>query len=399
MAMKKVIGWVAAAALLWGAAPVGAQSLTADEILSTVSVRAISAPNPVRGADGRVHLAYELLFGNPSRLFVTLDRVEAVDPAGRSLWSLEGAGLAAMTEGFGPAAPLPPGGSAAVFMDVSFAEGEVAPAEVAARVTLTRQVAGPDGKPAPLPAGAPVPATVSFVGARTPVGTGAVVVAAPLRGKGWVAVNGCCDSITSHRGAVMAVNGALRVPERFAIDFVQIGSDGRLFAGDGKVTADYRYYGVPVHAVADGTVVNLYDAAADQVPGQITGITTENIGGNMIVTDIGGGNFAFYAHLKPGSLKVALGDRVRAGDVLALLGNSGNTTAPHLHFHVMDGPSPLDANGLPYVIAAFSSRGTLEAGSEDEVENGKPARIDAARDAGVFRAALPLNDQVVDFPD
>ena len=62
---------------------------------------------------------------------------------------------------------------------------------------------------------------------------------------------------------------------------------------------------------------------------------------------------ALYAHLQPRSLKVRSGDRVRRGQVLGLVGNSGNSVAPHLHFHVMDGPSPLDSNGLPYLIDSF----------------------------------------------
>jgi murein DD-endopeptidase MepM/ murein hydrolase activator NlpD len=175
----------------------------------------------------------------------------------------------------------------------------------------------------------------------------------------------------------MAINGQLRVPERFAIDWVKIGEDGLLFTGDVSKLGSYAYYGTPIHAVADGTVVNLYDDADEQVPGaDAKDITTENIGGNMLSIDIGSGNFAFYAHMQRGSLKVKLGDRVKAGQVIGLLGNTGNSTAPHLHFHVMDGPSPLDANGLPYVSTGFSSQGVLAKGNDDAIEAGKPAIID-----------------------
>ena len=79
------------------------------------------------------------------------------------------------------------------------------------------------------------------------------------------------------------------MPERFAIDWVKFDDDGRIFTGDGKAIEDFAYYGTPVHAAADGAVVNLYDEAEAQVPGKITGITTDNIGGNMIVIDIGDG--------------------------------------------------------------------------------------------------------------
>lgn len=388
---------VASTALLLPPA-VLAQSLMRDEIFSSIAVRPISEPNPVRGADDRVHLAYELLVVNPSSLFVSLDKVEAVGGGGRSLWTLEGDRLSAMMTSYGGTGRLmSPGSSAVVFMDVAFDDGETLPASVMARVTATRQKADADGKPVPLPRDSPVPATFTFAGGNTRLGKAAVTLEPPLEGAGWVAVNGCCDSITSHRGAVMAINGQLRVPERFAIDWVRLDEAGRLFTGDVSDLANYAYYGTPIHAAADGVVVNLYDDADEQVPGaDAKGITTENIGGNMLVIDIGGGAFAFYAHMRRGSLEVKLGDQVKAGQVIGLLGNTGNSTAPHLHFHVMDGPSPLNANGLPYVFAHFSSRGVLVPGADDAIQRGEPAKIEP-RLAGDHKDEMPLNNEVVDF--
>ncbi|MFO1143948.1 MAG: M23 family metallopeptidase [Amaricoccus sp.] len=388
------IAW-AFAAVACLAVPATAQSLRPDEVLSSVAISAISQPNPVLGADGRVHLAYELMVSNPGHVFVTLDKLEAVDPAGASLWSLEGDALTRMTIFFSGSDALPPGGLAAIFMDVTFAADATLPETVSPRLTITRQGVGGDGTPAAWPSDAPVAATVTFTGPGVGIGEPAVVVEPPLRGKGWLAGAGCCNGITSHRGAVMAVNGLVRVPERFAIDWVQFDKDGRIFTGDGKKNEDFPYYGTEVYAAADGTVVNLYDEADAQEPGKIVGITTDNIGGNMIVTDIGGGRFAFYAHLQRGSLRVKLGDKVKTGDVIALLGNTGNTDAPHLHFHVMDGPSPLDANGLPYVFTHFGSTGMLT--NEEGVIKGEAARIDASRLAGEHENELPLNDEVVDF--
>ena len=290
---------------LGAASPAPAQSLKTDEVYSSIAAQPITAPNPVLGADGRVHLAYELYVTNPTKLFVTLDKVEAVDSAGQVLASLEGAGLRALQTVYaGTDGTIAPGGIAAVFLDVPFARDAKLSERVLARVTATRQEAGPDGKPVPMPANGPLPGTFSFTGAETTIGRPAVVIAPPLRGKGWVAINGCCDALTSHRGAIMAVNGRLRVPERFAIDFVQLDAADRLFTGDVHKLESYAYYGVPVHSVADGVVVNLYDATDAQVPGgNAKGITTENIGGNMLVIDIGGGNFAFYAHMQRGSLR------------------------------------------------------------------------------------------------
>lgn len=389
---------LAASLLLIPTLPAPAQSLKPGEVLSQVTLAPISAPNPLLGADDRVHLAYELIVANPSKEFVTLDKVTAVDPAGKALWSLEGDALAAMARLYaGNGTTVPPGGTAVVFMDVSFAKGEALPERVLARIDATRRLAGTDGKPTPMPKDAPLPANFTFTAAAATPARPAATIAPPLRGKGWVAINGCCDSVTSHRGAVMAVNGILRVPERFAIDFVQLDAAGRLFTGDGAKLSSYAYYGTPIHSVADGVVVNLYDDTGEQVPGtDAKGITPANIGGNMVVVDIGGGAFAFYAHMQKGSLKVKLGDTVKTGDVLGLLGNTGNSTAPHLHFHVMDGPSPLDANGLPYVFTRFTGRGVADE-SEDFFTTGKPAQIDASRLAGPHKDQLPLNNQVVDF--
>ena len=379
------------------------QSLTSDQVLSSIGVSMLAPPSPVLGADDRVHLAYELLASNTSGLFITLDKVEAVDADQRALGTLAGPALLAMvTLHGGSGTTIPPGGSAIVFMDTSFAAGSSLPPAIAPRVTITRQSAGADGKPAPFPPNGPLPGTVSFTGPLTRIRSApAVVIDPPLRGPRWVAVNGCCDTLTSHRGAVMAVNGVQRVPERFAIDWVQLLPDGRLYTGDRSGLQSYAYFGTPVHAVADGTVVNLYDQAAEQVPGApASGITPESVGGNMLVIDIGGGNFAFFAHLQPGSLRVRLGDRVARGDVIALLGNSGNTDAPHLHFHVMDGTSPLDANGLPYVFTRFSVQGTLdETSGEAMFAAGRSGLVQPGRLDGPHANQLPLNNEVVDFPE
>ena len=105
--------------------------------------------------------------------------------------------------------------------------------------------------------------------------------------------------------------------------------------------------------------------------------------------------YAFYAHMQPGSLRFKPGDRVRTGQVLGLLGNTGNTDGPHLHFHIMDGPSPLQSNGIPFVHPRYSARGVLT--NLTGVSAGQVGQISDAGLAGRFRRSMPLNDQVVGF--
>ena len=394
---------LAAALALAGAAP--AATLGDGEVFSSILVQPVATPSPVRGADGRVHLAYELMVVNPSRMLVTLDGVTALAPGGATLGSMAGDALAKMTtlNGGGKGTTLPPGGSAWVLMDVSLAEGAPLPPELEHRIAIARATPGKDGgAPVPLPDGGPIPASASFVGGRTRVDPRpAVVLAPPLRGGGWLVFNGCCDAITSHRGAIIAINGAPHVSERFAIDFVQLDAQGRLMTGPADQLASYPFFGVPIHSVAAGTVVNLDDGLPEEIPGKApANASPSTAGGNFVVIDIGDGRFAFYAHLQPGSLRVKLGDRVAAGDVIGLLGNSGNTTAPHLHFHVMDGREPLAANGLPYAFTSFTGEGVIDEEKSAELfTKSVPAVIDRTRLAGPHANELPLDDMIVRFAE
>lgn len=391
------LSYLLCGATVLAAAPVAAQSLKPNEIMSTLAVHGLAEIHPVLGSDNRQHLAYELIVTNPSNLFITIDKVEAVDSAGYGLGAMSGAGLAKMTTRYSGASNLlAPGQTAIVFMDVSFEASDRLPEMVSARVTVSRQ-SDKDGQPSPYPAASPIPASATFTGAPVKVGTKAVRLAAPLRGGGWVSVNGCCDAITSHRGAVIAVNGKQNAPERFAIDWVQIDKSRRMYVGDGSKLTSFPFYGDSIYSVADGTVVNTYDEAEEQIPLQpAKGLSPASIGGNMLVVDIGGGAYAFYAHMQRGSLKAKLGDRVTKGQVLGLLGNTGNTDAPHLHFHVMDGPVPLNANGLPFVIDRFSSEGVLADDQIDPMFDGKAVTI-GPRLKGDHVDQLPLNNEVVDF--
>ena len=345
---KLLVGMAASFTLLgW---PGFTSRALADEqpVFTALAVAPVASPRPVAGSDGRIHHAYELTFVNTTKLVVQVTAVAAVDAqTGAVLGEWKGKDLESVfrLNGGDQGVVLGPSQSAIMFLDAAVSAGVPSPSGIRHRIAATRmeKAPGEDGhKGAPLPSTAGIPADVTFETAAMPVDTRpAIRLAPPLRGPGWVAVNGCCDVITSHRGAVMAFNGVLKAPERFAIDFVQIDADRLLFRGAPDKLGSYAYFGVPVHAAADGVVVSLSDGMPEAVPGATpAGITIDTAAGNHVVMDMGNGNFALYAHFETGSIRVKVGDRVRQGDIIGQLGNSGNTDAPHLHFHVMDGPSP-----------------------------------------------------------
>ena len=128
------------------------------------------------------------------------------------------------------------------------------------------------------------------------------------------------------------VNGKRRnFGQRFAIDWMRLDDKGRLLNGAEPDLHSYAAYGADVIAVTDGKVVAILDKLKEQTPGTLpdmSTITLENIDGNHVILDLGGGAFAFYAHLQPGSIGVSIGEHVKRGQVLGKLGNTGNTSAP-----------------------------------------------------------------------
>lgn len=361
--------------------------------------RVLAAPIPVPATDGRTHLAYELLLTNSMDQNVTVSSVAVrAGRGGTTLATLDGDALASRTRIIGTTAPtarLGPSQSALVWIDAAVDNGS-APSELIhdIEVRLTKPVP-------PL-----LPETVNETVAPVTVQTREpAVIDPPLRGPQWWDANGCCG-MTAHRMAINPIDGELWGAERFAIDYVQLMPDGRLFDGDPKDVKSYPYFGLGVHAVADGPVVAVLDQLPEQVPGVApTGLRLDEYGGNHVVQDIGNGNYAFYAHLKTGSVAVKPGDRLTSGQVLGDLGNSGNTDAPHLHFHVMNGPDPLKADGLPFVIDEFrltsrSAEGTGPDGDAiDTAMAGGPVPLQPGVTARDETRVSPLVSDVMDYPD
>lgn len=224
-----------------------------------------------------------------------------------------------------------------------------------------------------------------------------LVISSPLRGAGWVALSALSNT-NSHRRTMVVVNGKARIAQRFATDWTRIGADGLAFRGDPAKNANWSPYGAEVLAVANAIVVAVKDGIPENDPTadkKAVPITLETVGGNHIILDLGNGHFAFYAHLQPKSLRVKVGDKVRRGQVLALLGNSGQSDAPHLHFHITDDNSPLGAEGLPYVFESFEMQGILSS-KKLLVEGGWKPQPNTPTDKR--RLEMPIENAIVRFP-
>lgn len=183
---------------------------------------------------------------------------------------------------------------------------------------------------------------------------------APIDGRWFVFASG--DAAHHHRWVVSS---------EYAIDIAQLGDGMRSHSGDGSRLADYPTFGQPIHAIADGVVVAARDdridnegmlrqagetfeaymersAEAQQAIMMADGF--EGAAGNYVLIRHANGEHSLYAHMRQGSVRVRAGDTVSSGAVIGAVGSSGNSTEPHLHFQIIDGPDLNRARGLPFVF-------------------------------------------------
>lgn len=351
-------------------------------------------PIPVTGTDGKVHVVYELQVLNAAPRPATITRIDTLaggpdGPVVATIGQDEVKDRSLLVAAYGaPFTEIPVGRTAVVLLDDVFAARDDVPATSNHRVEATFGAA-PSAELEPVAARYPDSVTQTG-GVVHPSNRSPVVLGPPVAGDGWVATNGCCGN-TSHRGAVVSASGRLNATERFAIDFLRLdtAADGVVtFRGDGTKNDDYLAYGAPLLAVADGTVVSVQSDVPDSTPQHVpTDLAIEQLGGNHVILDIGGGNHVYYAHMVPGSATVKVGDTVQRGQVIGKLGNSGNSSEAHLHLHVTRAPLPLAGDNVPYEFDRFTFVGTL---SDDAVEPGPRA--------GERKDELPLDGSVIDFP-
>lgn len=370
--------------LAFAAAPLGPE-LRAQRIdfPPPLEVRIPKPPAVVRGEGQRV-LPYELQVTNLGAQAVTLQSVDVVNADdGAVLATMADSTLAraivrpGMRTPTGERARIGPGLRAIVFLWVPLSAEATAPRAVRERLTVTS--AGTDSTTPKVLETAPVPVT-----------TDVVVITPPLRGGVWLAANGP-SAASGHRRAAIAVYGGLFTAQRFAIDWVKIDDQNRTYRGDSLANSSYYAYGNEALAVGDGVVTEVKDGIPENVPGitsRAVPITLETVGGNHVIMAVGGGRYAFYAHLQPGKIRVHVGDHVKRGQVLGLVGNSGNSTEPHLHFHVSDASSPLGSEGLPYELRSFEVIGSCQS-----LMSGCTRSTPTVR-----RREMPFENEMVRFP-
>ena len=378
-----------AGALGVGASPAAGSSPSTEaphQQTTPVVGTVIAAPEPVLTSDGRNQLAYEIQLINRSESTVTVRKVEAL-AGGKVVEKLSGKSLEAVMQPYGQPTvsdKLSPGEAGFVLMDVSLARKTKIPAELTHRIVISM-------RPKPV-----IPSALSYELAPTKVTRRkAIVIDPPVYGPHWIIGAGCCSNWNAHRAVVWPVNGAIRVPERFAIDFAQLSPTYSYLEGPEDQLSSFPSFGAEVHSATAGTVITVRDDMPEIPAGTLPhGLNLEQGRGDKVVIAIGHGRYAFYAHLQPGSISVHVGERVKAGQAIARLGNSGNSSGPHLHFQLMNGPLSADSEGIPFRFAEFNL-----VGKSTSVDLGTGQVTIDTTEHGIRRDELPLDEQVVDFPE
>jgi|KBSMisStaDraftv2_1062788.scaffolds.fasta_scaffold00208_20 Peptidase family M23 len=325
-----------------------------------VEVVCPSPPIPVPMGKTRV-LVYELHITNFDTVRLTIKRIDIFgNDSSESLVSLADKKLSAALVRVGadmimssssPGANhdtrmIDPGGRSVLFLWVELPSNYVVPTILNHRIFFSST--SPD-------ATSPIDATLNDFQVtvhQAPVPT----LGPPFKGGIWLVGDGPIND-SNHRRSIFAIDGQIYSPERFAIDWEKIGENNDTRNGGSTRNENWWGWGEQILAVADGDITEAVDQFPDNVPRVLPSVTLDNIAGNHIILQISPNRFVTYAHLQRRSIRVRVGEHVHRGDVLALLGNSGNSTGAHLHLQLTDRNSVLQSQGVPFVFYKFSYLG------------------------------------------
>jgi hypothetical protein len=285
---------------------------------------------------------------NFSSADAALEKVDVLGD-GTVLQSLDTAAVARRLQPAGvreSVAPLAKSTQALLFLNVALAPGARIPQQLSHHIAAHVSAAPPGHQ------------KLRENGGNTGVDRRSVaLIGPPLRGDRFISADSCCDA-TRHTRAALPVNGRVWLAQRFAVDWEQLDRNGRIYSGPREKLQSYTIYGKSVLTVANAVVVSVTNGFREQTPGKYpSSISLDEADGNSVMLDLGNHRYALYAHLQPGSINVSRGQRVKLGQVIGLVGDTGNSLVPHLHFQVTDGPSSLASNGLPYEIDDFQVTG------------------------------------------
>lgn len=195
--------------------------------------------------------------------------------------------------------------------------------------------------------------------------SGVTTLSRPLQNSDWKAL--AINNNSHHRRSFMMFNDQPKFAQRYAIDWVKVDESGNWYSGDGLANQDHFAYGENVYASTAGEVVKVINGYPDNLPGQPADESTP-LAGNYVVLKTESDEYILIAHLIADSIIVKEGDIVDASQLIGRIGNSGNSSAPHLHFHLakdidLESPSSLNAVGVPYHFDQFEvTSGATELG-------------------------------------
>jgi murein DD-endopeptidase MepM/ murein hydrolase activator NlpD len=146
--------------------------------------------------------------------------------------------------------------------------------------------------------------------------------------------------------------------QKFAFDFLVKGPSGNTHKGEGKANEDYYAFGKEVLAPANGMVTDVINGVRDNKPGSMNPYSAM---GNTVVIEHRKDEVSVLSHFKLGSIAVKVGDKVKKGQVIGLCGNSGNSSEPHLHYHLQNNPVIQDGLGIKCFFQKVSVTGNDKA--------------------------------------